>query len=166
MPCKCPMAQPQWMERHIFRRVGLLKHRKLFYKLILLVTRPKVFMWHNFEEVSLADAQVLIQRATESDRKFADSKQNCESNPTTTQLQPNDIRQLLIYPCGKGGIPINTEDYLCLATDQYLNDIIIDFYLKGLHDNIIPKTEKHRTFIFKHSKAIKIRFEITVSKTQ
>uniref|UniRef100_A0A1A9UN13 Uncharacterized protein n=1 Tax=Glossina austeni TaxID=7395 RepID=A0A1A9UN13_GLOAU len=88
------------------------------------------------EEVSLADAQVLMQRATESDRKFADSKLHCESNPTTTQLQPNDIRELLIYPSGKGGISINTEDYLCLATDQYLNDIIIDFYLKGLHDNV------------------------------
>uniref|UniRef100_A0A1A9Z8V3 Ubiquitin-like protease family profile domain-containing protein n=1 Tax=Glossina pallidipes TaxID=7398 RepID=A0A1A9Z8V3_GLOPL len=105
-------------------------------------------IWDILEEVSLADAQVLIQRATESDRKFADSKQNCESNPTTTQLQPNDIRQLLIYPPGKGGISINTEDYLCLATDQYLNDIIIDFYLKWLHDNVIPKTEKDRTFIF------------------
>ncbi|KAL9905536.1 sentrin-specific protease 6 veloren isoform 2-T3 [Glossina fuscipes fuscipes] len=105
-------------------------------------------IWDILEEVSLADAQVLIQRATESDRKFADSKQNCESNPTTTQLLPNDIRQLLIYPPGKGGISINTEDYLCLATDQYLNDIIIDFYLKWLHDNVIPKTEKDRTFIF------------------
>uniref|UniRef100_A0A1B0AK03 Ubiquitin-like protease family profile domain-containing protein n=1 Tax=Glossina pallidipes TaxID=7398 RepID=A0A1B0AK03_GLOPL len=105
-------------------------------------------IWDNLEEISLADAQVLIQRATESDRKLADSKQNCESNRSTTQLQPNDKRQLLIYPPGKGGISINTGDYLCLATDRYLNDIIIDFYLKWLHDNVIPKTEKDRTFIF------------------
>uniref|UniRef100_A0A1B0GEF5 Ubiquitin-like protease family profile domain-containing protein n=1 Tax=Glossina morsitans morsitans TaxID=37546 RepID=A0A1B0GEF5_GLOMM len=105
-------------------------------------------IWDNLEEVSLAHAQVLIQRATESDRKFADSKQNCESNPTTTQLQPNDQRQLLVYPPGKGGISINTADYLCLATAECLNDIIIDFYLKWLHDNVIPKTEKDRTLIF------------------
>lgn len=71
-----------------------------------------------------------------------------ENTPTTTQLQPNEIRQLLIYPQGKGGISINTEDYMCLATDQYLNDIIIDFYLKWVHENIIPDAQKERTHIF------------------
>lgn len=40
--------------------------------------------------------------------------------------------RILVYPpppC-KGGIPINTEDYACLGEDQFLNDVIIDFYLK------------------------------------
>lgn len=61
---------------------------------------------------------------------------------------PNEIRQLLIYPPGKGGISINTEDYMCLATDQYLNDIIIDFYLKWVHQNITPEAQRDKTFIF------------------
>lgn len=67
---------------------------------------------------------------------------------TTVQIQPNEIRQLLIYPPGKGGISINTEDFMCLATDQYLNDIIIDFYLKWIHNNVIPEPQKERTHIF------------------
>lgn len=67
---------------------------------------------------------------------------------TTVQIQPNEIRQLLIYPPGKGGISINTEDFMCLATDQYLNDIIIDFYLKWIHNNVIPEAQKERTHIF------------------
>lgn len=67
---------------------------------------------------------------------------------TTVQIQPNEIRQLLIYPPGKGGISINTEDFMCLATDQYLNDIIIDFYLKWIHNNVIPEAQRERTHIF------------------
>jgi sentrin-specific protease 7 len=40
--------------------------------------------------------------------------------------------RILVYPPppSKGGIPINTEDYACLGEDQFLNDVIIDFYLK------------------------------------
>ncbi|XP_061398907.1 uncharacterized protein LOC133334608 [Musca vetustissima] len=105
-------------------------------------------IWDFLDEISDTDAQDLLQRAAESDRKVATNKNNSENTPTTTQLQPNEIRQLLIYPQGKGGISINTEDYMCLATDQYLNDIIIDFYLKWVHENIIPDAQKDRTHIF------------------
>ncbi|XP_011293377.2 uncharacterized protein LOC101890437 isoform X1 [Musca domestica] len=105
-------------------------------------------IWDFLDEISDTDAQDLLQRAAESDRKVATNKNNSENTPTTTQLQPNEIRQLLIYPQGKGGISINTEDYMCLATDQYLNDIIIDFYLKWVHENIIPDAQKERTHIF------------------
>lgn len=42
------------------------------------------------------------------------------------------VFRILVYPPppSKGGIPINTEDYACLGEDQFLNDVIIDFYLK------------------------------------
>ncbi|XP_065361584.1 uncharacterized protein velo isoform X3 [Calliphora vicina] len=105
-------------------------------------------IWDFLDEISETDAQDLLQRAADSDKKIANNKNNSENIPTTTQLQPNEIRQLLIYPPGKGGISINTEDYMCLATDQYLNDIIIDFYLKWVHDNVIPEAQKERTHIF------------------
>ncbi|KAF2897296.1 hypothetical protein ILUMI_08881 [Ignelater luminosus] len=58
-----------------------------------------------------------------------------------------EIKQLLIYPPGKGGLPINTEDYLCLAQDQFLNDVIIDFYLKYLLLNL-PKEKQEKIHIF------------------
>ena len=40
--------------------------------------------------------------------------------------------RLLIYPPPpqKGGISISTDDYCCLEEEQFLNDVIIDFYLK------------------------------------
>ncbi|XP_075164173.1 sentrin-specific protease 6-like [Haematobia irritans] len=105
-------------------------------------------IWDFLDEISDIDAQALLQRVAESDRKVPSTKNESESVPTATQLQCSDIRQLLIYPPGKGGISINIEDYMCLATDQYLNDIIIDFYLKWVHDNVIPKTQRERTHIF------------------
>lgn len=54
---------------------------------------------------------------------------------------------MLIYPPGRGGLSINTEDYLCLAQDQFLNDVIIDFYLKYLVLNL-PKEEQERIHVF------------------
>lgn len=33
-------------------------------------------------------------------------------------------------PPEKGGIALNNQDYACLGEDQFLNDVIIDFYLK------------------------------------
>lgn len=58
------------------------------------------------------------------------------------------IRQILIYPQGKGGISINTEDYMCLAIDQYLNDVIIDFYLKYLLIERLSAEQRDRTHVF------------------
>uniref|UniRef100_A0A1A9V6V2 Ubiquitin-like protease family profile domain-containing protein n=1 Tax=Glossina austeni TaxID=7395 RepID=A0A1A9V6V2_GLOAU len=102
---------------------------------------------HQADEISSSDAQGFLQRTTQSDPKFVGHKETSETNLSITQLQPNDNRQLLIYPPGRGGISIHTIDYLCLATDQYINDIIIDFYLKWFYDRI-PKVERDRTFIF------------------
>lgn len=61
------------------------------------------------------------------------------------------VRHILIYPPphqGPRGISINTEDYECLAIDQYLNDVIIDFYLRYLQDEVLTKGQRSRTHIF------------------
>ncbi|GJQ67547.1 hypothetical protein Trydic_g8358 [Trypoxylus dichotomus] len=58
-----------------------------------------------------------------------------------------EIRHLLSYPPGSGGLPINTEDYMCLAQDQFLNDVIIDFYLKFLVLNL-PEEKKQKVHVF------------------
>ncbi|KAJ8910989.1 hypothetical protein NQ315_010818 [Exocentrus adspersus] len=65
-----------------------------------------------------------------------------------------EIKQLLTYPPeGRGRISINTEDYVCLAQDQFLNDVIIDFYLKYLVENLPPeqkvKVHTFSTFFYK-----------------
>ncbi|TMW52161.1 hypothetical protein DOY81_002720 [Sarcophaga bullata] len=144
------------VEKHLdgvtyFSTTGPYQMRKIILQFDVISEQAKSVIrsiWDFLDEISETDAQDLLQRAADSDKKLANNKNNGESIPTTTQLQPNEIRQLLIYPPGKGGISINTEDYMCLATDQYLNDIIIDFYLKWLHDNVIPEAQKERTHIF------------------
>lgn len=71
------------------------------------------------------------------------------SESSSQSMDPQDIHKLMIYPPqGKGGISINTEDYQCLAVDQYLNDVIIDFYLKYLHEEVMSPEQRQKTHIF------------------
>lgn len=63
-------------------------------------------------------------------------------------LQDVDVKKLLIYPPGRGGIAINTNDYICLGSDVYLNDVIIDFYLKYVHLELLTKDQQDKTHIF------------------
>lgn len=59
----------------------------------------------------------------------------------------------MVYPPppAKGGIPINTEDYACLGEDQFLNDVIIDFYLKYV---LIISFYKNKLFFSKEQYAL------------
>lgn len=65
------------------------------------------------------------------------------------------VQNILTYPQeGRDRISINTEDYICLSTDQYLNDVIIDFFLKYVHlemldDRTMEKTHVFSTFFYK-----------------
>lgn len=60
-----------------------------------------------------------------------------------------DVKQLFIYPpTGKGGLAITTNDYVCLGAELYLNDVIIDFYLKYLHQEILTPDQRDKTHIF------------------
>jgi sentrin-specific protease 7 len=63
-------------------------------------------------------------------------------------LQHFDVFQLLIYPPGRGGISISTNDYACLASDTYLNDVIIDFYLKYIECELLSPEQRQKTHIF------------------
>ncbi|CAK1553593.1 unnamed protein product [Leptosia nina] len=77
-------------------------------------------------------------------RSTSASSATCGKSINTAE----QIRQILIYPPGKGGIPINTEDYMCLAQDQFLNDVIIDFYLKHLVHDVLTDRQRDKTHIF------------------
>uniref|UniRef100_A0AAR5P600 Ubiquitin-like protease family profile domain-containing protein n=2 Tax=Dendroctonus ponderosae TaxID=77166 RepID=A0AAR5P600_DENPD len=60
----------------------------------------------------------------------------------------SEIKQILMYPKeGQGRLSINTEDYVCLAVDQFLNDKIIDFYLKYLWENL-PEEQQEKVHVF------------------
>lgn len=68
----------------------------------------------------------------------------------TTAATENDTGNILTYPTNvsKGAITINTKDYECLAPNVYLNDVIIDFYLKYLQTEILSEEQKQKTHIF------------------
>lgn len=89
------------------------------------------------EELSSKEANDILVRTCPRDIKKTVEASNCFT----------EIRQLLIYPPGKGGISINTEDYMCLAQDQFLNDVIIDFYLQHLVLNLPPE-EQEKIHVF------------------
>ncbi|CAH1953623.1 unnamed protein product [Acanthoscelides obtectus] len=75
----------------------------------------------------------------------------CPKDVTRTALGIGaftEIKQLLTYPPeGRGRMSISTEDYLCLAQDQFLNDVIIDFYLKYLVENL-PEEKRCKVHVF------------------
>uniref|UniRef100_A0A4W3K847 Ubiquitin-like protease family profile domain-containing protein n=1 Tax=Callorhinchus milii TaxID=7868 RepID=A0A4W3K847_CALMI len=51
-------------------------------------------------------------------------------------------------PPTKGGLAVTTEDLECLVEGEFLNDVIIDFYLKYLLLEKAPKELAKRTHIF------------------
>jgi Ulp1 family protease len=55
---------------------------------------------------------------------------------------------LLTYPPPPqtDGVPITNEDESSLNEGEFLNDVIIDFYLKYLMNEILP--DKEKTFVF------------------
>lgn len=59
-----------------------------------------------------------------------------------------DYKRVITYPPGRGGISITTYDYLCLGSDNYLNDVIIDFYLKYIHHELITTGQQEKSHIF------------------
>ncbi|NXI90161.1 SENP7 protease, partial [Psophia crepitans] len=60
------------------------------------------------------------------------------------------VKNLIVYPPppAKGGLGVTREDLECLEYGEFLNDVIIDFYLKYLLLEKVPKHLADRTHIF------------------
>lgn len=93
-----------------------------------------IFAHDILEELTEMDTKKMLQRCIKA-----------EDDKSSIDL----IHKILIYPPEvKGGISINTEDYMCLAVDQYLNDVIIDFYLKYVLMEFLTESQRQRTHVF------------------
>uniref|UniRef100_UPI00398F47AA sentrin-specific protease 7 isoform X2 n=1 Tax=Pristiophorus japonicus TaxID=55135 RepID=UPI00398F47AA len=60
------------------------------------------------------------------------------------------VQKIIVFPPPptKGGLTVTTEDLDCLEAGEFLNDVIIDFYLKYLLLEKAPKELAERTHIF------------------
>ncbi|XP_078698709.1 uncharacterized protein LOC144926108 isoform X2 [Branchiostoma floridae x Branchiostoma belcheri] len=60
------------------------------------------------------------------------------------------VTKLMVYPPppASGGITVTTEDLWCLRDGEFLNDVIIDFYLKYLVNAVLSEEDRKRTHIF------------------
>ncbi|XP_024083662.1 uncharacterized protein LOC106662776 isoform X5 [Cimex lectularius] len=78
------------------------------------------------------------------------AKDNFQGASSGSSAVVPKIQTIMVYPPPptKGGISINTEDYACLGEDQFLNDVIIDFYLKWLFLTKLSPEDQKRTHIF------------------
>ena len=73
--------------------------------------------------------------------------------PPPSVTEDQDPVKYLMYPsvsvAGHNSVTVTSNDYLCLQSEQYLNDIIIDFYLKYLQVGKWPDNNMlERTYIF------------------
>lgn len=96
------------------------------------------------EEISENDLAII-----KSQMKFATRKTAPSLSSLKTECADSNASNILIYPAtGKGGIEVKANDYICLASDQYLNDVIIDFYLKYLLNQVLTVDQQAKTHIF------------------
>ncbi|XP_014473884.1 PREDICTED: sentrin-specific protease 7-like isoform X2 [Dinoponera quadriceps] len=104
------------------------------------------------EELSPKEANDILLRASPMDNQQVTSIVRRQSQGSLLNITNDNgsIQTITVYPPppAKGGIAINTEDYLCLAEDQFLNDVIIDFYLKYLTLEVLSESDQHRTHVF------------------
>ncbi|XP_034158023.2 sentrin-specific protease 6 isoform X4 [Pangasianodon hypophthalmus] len=75
-----------------------------------------------------------------------DDEDMAELQPTFT----GPIIKLIVYPPppAKGGISVTNEDLHCLNDGEFLNDVIIDFYLKYLFMEKLKKEDAGRSHVF------------------
>ncbi|KAJ6643380.1 Sentrin-specific protease 7, partial [Pseudolycoriella hygida] len=127
-----PMSTNDHIKRIILQIDNLSEEAK--------ATIRTIFSYEIIDEISQGDATRLLEKSTRSKKVV---------KIDSTDTNSCGVRNILIYPPPpvSRGIPINTEDYECLATDQYLNDVIIDFYLRYLQESFTPE-QKARTHIF------------------
>ncbi|KAL1378285.1 hypothetical protein pipiens_015681 [Culex pipiens pipiens] len=142
-----PYFNPVCRKDDAHRRITLVMDRVTEESKSIL---KSIFSTERIEEISARDANELLVRSCGTGTVGSKGSEN-SSNNTTTNAATGDvteIRKILIYPQGKGGISINTEDYMCLAIDQYLNDVIIDFYLNYLKLELLKAEERRNIHIF------------------
>ncbi|KAH3889282.1 uncharacterized protein LOC127849189 [Dreissena polymorpha] len=92
----------------------------------------------------------MIRHAAIVNQKYSQGEENNRSPSPPKIGFEGPVVKLLTYPPPpeKGGITITNEDLYCLHEGEFLNDVIVDFYLKYLLLEKLSPADKARTHIF------------------
>ncbi|XP_019585160.2 sentrin-specific protease 6 isoform X5 [Rhinolophus sinicus] len=88
-----------------------------------------------------------IQLKNKQEYQFFDEDEETGESHT---IFMGPVEKLIVYPPppAKGGISVTNEDLHCLSEGEFLNDVIIDFYLKYLVLEKLKKEDADRIHIF------------------
>lgn len=63
--------------------------------------------------------------------------------------EPEAIMKYCQFPLtGANSVSVGTEDYICLEEDNFLNDVIIDFFFRWLQFEKLEPVDRERTHMF------------------
>ncbi|GFT54544.1 hypothetical protein NPIL_694852 [Nephila pilipes] len=95
-------------------------------------------------EIDQKQANEILVKSTPNQVPVSKIQQQQQQQP------PPNIIKLLTYPPPPqtGGIAITNEDLQCLNEGEFLNDAIIDFYLKYIFNEKLSPTQRDKTHIF------------------
>lgn len=103
------------------------------------------------QELTVKEANDILVRSSPAEVQNLVKHANPGPTGPTGPIGPSGpIQTIMVYPPApaKGGISINTEDYACLSEDVFLNDVIIDFYLKYLMNKYVSEEDRSKIHIF------------------
>uniref|UniRef100_A0A8C8S7N8 Sentrin-specific protease 6 n=1 Tax=Pelusios castaneus TaxID=367368 RepID=A0A8C8S7N8_9SAUR len=104
---------------------------------------------HKENKIKNVVSESKMQLRNTSPFQFFDDDDDDEiGEPHTVFIGP--IEKLIVYPPppAKGGISVTNEDLHCLNEGEFLNDVIIDFYLKYLVLEKLKKDDADRIHVF------------------
>eukprot|EP00092_Neocalanus_flemingeri_P016495 GFUD01017849.1.p1 GENE.GFUD01017849.1~~GFUD01017849.1.p1 ORF type:complete len:1547 (+),score=557.86 GFUD01017849.1:282-4922(+) len=107
----------------------------------------------NVQELESKDANEILVRSSPKDLPMLKSKMGgvTVGNIGDRRVGEQQVVKFCQYPPdGAGNVSVTNEDYNCLEAEQFLNDVIIDFYLKFLQHGRFSSIKEvmDRTHIF------------------
>uniref|UniRef100_A0A7M4FZX8 Sentrin-specific protease 6 n=1 Tax=Crocodylus porosus TaxID=8502 RepID=A0A7M4FZX8_CROPO len=102
---------------------------------------------HKENKIKNVVSESKMQLRNKTPFQFFDEEDEI-GEPHTVFIGP--IEKLIVYPPppAKGGISVTNEDLHCLNEGEFLNDVIIDFYLKYLVLEKLKKEDADRIHVF------------------
>ncbi|RXM98077.1 Sentrin-specific protease 6 [Acipenser ruthenus] len=107
-----------------------------------MVTKPVI----QAPDSSVQPRTIATRLQTSAHQFFEDDEEMADMNTVFT----GPVQKLIVYPPApaKGGISVTNEDLHCLNEGEFLNDVIIDFYLKYLVLEKLKKEDAQRSHVF------------------